>query len=433
MPQLGQPIIVIGKHRSGTSAVTLALRELGLYLGPEQDIFKPDSFNEDGNLENIRISQMNQQLSAEFEADGTSTGSVPSNWKERPGFDLLIEAASKFLPKDFEGHSLWGWKDPRTTLLLPVYKEIFKRMGSRPHFVMPVRNPLEVAKSMARRDNVSQNVAVGLWIHYVLTALHDLEPGALTLLLYETFLLDPRGCLESCLADLEVEIAGGRWDAVRNAVRSDLNHNQTPVEEISGTEPAFLGKVYNLATAIANDRTGYRAGAYRDQIQRAWEEWKMLGEVRLAHLQRSIIRLWWPGKDGEAKSHMLVNQCDREWHAAQVPLQEFAPGYLHLGLVPQGSILYMRKPEFASNGNRITAVMSPVHGAYPETFVDGTVRLLTHGKDDHCVFAMPPVDGEYTFGFEYQVDATSRAARFTASLLSGEVQHLREQLAARQP
>lgn len=430
MSTLVRPLIVIGKHRSGTSAVTLALRELGIYLGPEQDIFQADSFNEDGNLENIRISQLNQQLSSEFEVDGTSTGSVTGDWLTRPGIDGLVDSAGKFLSSYFAGMAFWGWKDPRTTLLLPVYLDVFRRIGVRPHFVMPVRHPLDVAKSMERRDGVSQNVAVGLWIHFVLSALHDLEPGDLTVFSYEAFLTDPRTCLEPALSELQCSKSEVEGAGVRKVVRADLNHGKGTLDSVD-IAPEILGRVYSLVQAIVSDPGGYKAGGYRPKIEALWSEWQMLGEVRMAHLRRSMIRFWWPSSKVEAGSETHVTMASREWQTAQVPLEDLGEGYLHLALVPPGMILYLRKPEFVSGQTRVKATSVAAHGAYPEVLEDGTIRLLTHGKDEHAMFQAPSQDGPWEFQFEYQIDSTSRASRYISSLLSGEAIHLRSKMTTR--
>lgn len=424
MSTLGRPLIVIGKHRSGTSAVTLALRELGIYLGPEQDIFQADSFNEDGNLENIRISQLNQQLSAEFEVDGTSTGSVTGDWLARPGIEGLVDSAAKFLASYFQGHDFWGWKDPRTTLLLPVYLEMFKRMGVRPHFVMPVRHPFDVAKSMERRDGVSQNVAVGLWIHFVLTALHDLEPRDLTVFSYESFLTVPRRCLEPALHELKLSKSEEAWAGVRKVVRADLNHGNQANEIF----PELLERVYSLVQAIVSDPSGYKAGAFQAQIEALWSEWQVLGEMRMAHLKRCLIRFWWPTWKGEPGASTHVTMASREWQAAKIPLPDLGQGYLHLALVPPGTILYLRRPEFVSGSNRVKATPVAVHGAYPEVLGDGTIRLMTHGREEHSMFQVPSEGGPWELQFEYQIDATSRASRHISSLLSGEAIHLRSQM-----
>ena len=41
-------VIILGMHRSGTSAVTAALRGMGLYLGDSQDLMPPHEDNRSG-------------------------------------------------------------------------------------------------------------------------------------------------------------------------------------------------------------------------------------------------------------------------------------------------------------------------------------------------------------------------------------------------
>lgn len=45
---------------------------------------------------------------------------------------------------------LWGWKDPRTTLTIKLYLPYLKN----PHFICCFREPIEVAKSLYRRQKM---------------------------------------------------------------------------------------------------------------------------------------------------------------------------------------------------------------------------------------------------------------------------------------
>ena len=52
MEPISTPIVVLGMHRSGTSALTGMLHSLGIHLGPEEDLKSPQKDNPQGFWEN---------------------------------------------------------------------------------------------------------------------------------------------------------------------------------------------------------------------------------------------------------------------------------------------------------------------------------------------------------------------------------------------
>ena len=71
--------------------------------------------------------------------------------KKRYKKDIL-----SILERDFCDSQFWGVKDPRLCRLLPLWHTIFEQFNSEPHYVIIVRNPLEVVASLQKRDGFSK-------------------------------------------------------------------------------------------------------------------------------------------------------------------------------------------------------------------------------------------------------------------------------------
>src|SRR5207244_11812209 len=56
----------------------------------------------------------------------------------------------------------WGWKDPRNSLTLPFWRDLFLGLKT----LIIVRNPLEVAHSMRERNGTSYSFGLRLWEIY---------------------------------------------------------------------------------------------------------------------------------------------------------------------------------------------------------------------------------------------------------------------------
>ena len=155
------PVVVLGMHRSGTSALTRALGALG-YAMPADDIgAKPG--NPLGHWESRRIIETNDAM---FE-------DLSRSWQDWREVDLgsldtedVVAAASESLAHAFAGQDRYVLKDPRLCRLFPVYREALAKAGVTPNIVLIVRNPLEVMASLRARDGMAELDALMLWLTY---------------------------------------------------------------------------------------------------------------------------------------------------------------------------------------------------------------------------------------------------------------------------
>lgn len=145
-------LCVLGMHRSGTSCLTGSLQEAGVFLG---DCHTWNPYNQKGNRENQRIVDLNDAVLA---ANGGAWDRPPEKvvWSE-PAI-----AAARSLLADYAGSGNFGFKDPRTLLVLDGWKVVCPHL----EFVGIFRHPDRVADSLARRSEMPREAALALWYHY---------------------------------------------------------------------------------------------------------------------------------------------------------------------------------------------------------------------------------------------------------------------------
>lgn len=161
-------IFILGMHRSGTSAITRLVNLMGASLG--KNLLQPmEGVNEEGFWENARVVDVNQRI----------LHSMGSEW-----FDILPVDRIDDLPSDthsqiadvlqheFSDESLIAIKDPRICRLLPLWLDALQDVKPYRHPVslIIVRDPLEVVRSLERRDGLSRSSGFLLWISHVLDA-----------------------------------------------------------------------------------------------------------------------------------------------------------------------------------------------------------------------------------------------------------------------
>jgi len=230
------PVAVVGMHRSGTSMVAALLHHAGLYLGPEDELMPATPDNQDGFWENMRFVELNDEI----------LSTLGGGWDEPPAPFVMdgpgLTAArlkAEALGHEFDLHRPWGWKDPRTTVLLPFWLDAFPDV----RLVGCVRNPLEVALSLHRRNYFSYERGLTLWLDYNARLLKTAPPERLLLTHYEAYFADPPAELRRVLAYCGMEASDAKVEEASAAVRDVLRHNRFDIADLIAADvsPEVIG------------------------------------------------------------------------------------------------------------------------------------------------------------------------------------------------
>ena len=124
---------ILGMHRSGTSMLTHALHCMGLALG--EPLMAASDDNPSGYWENEFFVQVDEQL---LKALGQAPGGFDSAPRLLAIPDLagraqlppaIVQQIRTYLHRTFGADTRWGWKDPRTVLLLPLWLRLLPQLG----------------------------------------------------------------------------------------------------------------------------------------------------------------------------------------------------------------------------------------------------------------------------------------------------------------
>lgn len=157
-------IFVMGMHRSGTSAFTGLLQLLGVDLGTH--LLPPTEENVKGYFENSPIVVLNEGILTQLGSSWDSPFPLPDNWWNEVSFQPYREELRSIIRNEFS-QELIAVKDPRLCRIFPFWKLMFSEMGIGYHCIIPLRNPLEVAESLKKRDGSSLEKSLLLWSTYM--------------------------------------------------------------------------------------------------------------------------------------------------------------------------------------------------------------------------------------------------------------------------
>lgn len=192
-------VVVVGMHRSGTSAVAGLLHLNQILMGEDRDFRpKPRPENPKGYYENYPLRRINDAL---LEAHGYRVKELdPLVPTIHPGFYLRWRMR-RMIKRYDRKYRIWGWKDPRTCLTLDCWAQQLQAMGLLDHskVVFVVRNPRSVARSMSKRKwtQRSEIELLELWRIYNEKALMDIDRFKIQTcyLAYERIQADPLGAM----------------------------------------------------------------------------------------------------------------------------------------------------------------------------------------------------------------------------------------------
>ncbi len=156
-------IVVLGMHRSGTSALSRVLGLCGAQL-PRRLLAPHREVNPQGFWESEEIVNLDDRVLQQ----------LGGAWNR---IDFAIPAGGAVV-EDFEDDARWLLateygdartiviKDPRICLLAPLWHRALQLAGYRPVYVVPVRDPREVARSLHARGDMSVDDGLALWAAY---------------------------------------------------------------------------------------------------------------------------------------------------------------------------------------------------------------------------------------------------------------------------
>lgn len=179
-----QVVCILGMHRSGTSLIARVINLLGVDLGPSEQMLEPGMDNVKGFWEHVSFKEIDDELLARHGGDWSDPPELPTGWHEAPELDELRERARAMIAADFGGSKSWGWKDPRSCLTLPFWRALVPA----PRFVIPMRRPLDVARSLEHRNGMPLAQGIRLWVRYVREILDQTADEPRTFVFYEDFL-----------------------------------------------------------------------------------------------------------------------------------------------------------------------------------------------------------------------------------------------------
>jgi hypothetical protein len=265
-------------HRSGTSALAGALDAMGFEAGPSDDLMEGDEGNPQGYFELRSIASLNDEILTHYQGRWDSPPLLAPGWEHDLAAQAFATRARDALAEVYASRA-YVLKDPRISLLLPLWRQV---TDAGTCAIVIVREPLEVAASLTRRNGLPTISGLALWAAYNRALLRDLDGMAVHICSYTDLVNDPTTVLTEVRDSLQT------WAVVTEeidlssaiaSIRPDLRRNRT--DDNVDDSLHLPVEIADLLTSILDRRGRHDHFAVNASLEPAWWERALLDERRV--------------------------------------------------------------------------------------------------------------------------------------------------------
>ncbi|WP_341281414.1 hypothetical protein [Paenibacillus sp. FSL H8-0537] len=325
-------ICVLGMHRSGTSVLTRGINIMGAYLGKEEDLIKPNFDNPDGFWEHAKIVRLHDQILESLSGSWDMLATLNDQWWNAEEMNYYKELMKELVREQFSDVPLWAWKDPRSCLLLPLWKNVLSEMNIELSVVFMTRHPYEVSSSLYNRNGYQENVSLAMWTLNTLSALKSCEAENVRFIHFDRFLKEPAKTIEKLSASLHwlaisPEELGNVQTRIEQHIKPALRHSNIDDSELE-MAPTIVKETYQLLLLfekmpeLFNDKS-----ATIRQLYSSYQEYSQL--FSKMDFVPFTTKIYLPTESGY--SEMLVSSASSKADGSRQEVNIIVKGKLHQG------------------------------------------------------------------------------------------------------
>lgn len=236
-------IHILGMHRSGTSMLSGLFNSNGFDIGP--DIMRANPDNPRGFKENLAVYRLNERILREH---GSCWDDLSTGMAEKAGelIETYRQDVQQVIEEQFALVNQFVIKDPRNSLLFPIWSNALTEMGIEQKVVIILRHPLEVAYSLKQRDDFPLNKGLQLWSNHLLWAERHTRDLPRIFISYSDLLDKPGEHFTQLLQELDVPL--GEDQALDTSFAdAALKHHQLSYDNISDTLPSPVLQLIDIS------------------------------------------------------------------------------------------------------------------------------------------------------------------------------------------
>lgn len=291
-------LLVLGMHRSGTSALSGVLNALGVYQGTQFIAARAE--NPKGFFENSLICEANDDLLTQA---GSNVHDDFYNEDKISG-NLNTEKLTTVLINEFKYSQLFSIKDPRIGYLLPIYKHTLTSLNIDAKAIIPVRSPFEVARSLQVRNGFSLEKGLLHWAYHFLVVEKNTRDLPRVYTTFEGLMQSPHDTLQLIDYKLDLNLLG-KYDSSKHHINSfltpELKHHTISLDNTSAKTPQIIQDIISL---LPNLNEGATHQAFDDLYRQLFDYQTLFYNTNITSTADEVERL--KDKINDASQNLLT-------------------------------------------------------------------------------------------------------------------------------
>ncbi len=250
-------IVVLGMHRSGTSAISAGLKVLGVEFGDR--LLPPvKGDNDKGYWEDIDLNEFNIKCLNAIDSDWNSLSAITANdiaILKKQGY--FLNAVNLLRQKVRINAPIFGFKNPRVAKLFPFWKQVFDYCKLEVNYVLAIRHPLSVVKSLIKRGDMFAEHCYFLWVSHVITSMAANSCNNCVVVDYDRMMQSPDNELHRIATVFDLKIDQTALLTYKTEfLDNGLRHTTYELDDLflDDTCPPIAAEIYKSLLQIASDK-----------------------------------------------------------------------------------------------------------------------------------------------------------------------------------
>lgn len=263
-------VAVLGMHRSGTSAITRGLQVMGVSLG--EKLMPPSAGNnEKGFFEDIDINNLNIDALKTIGSEWYKLSPIEVNEVQQLRSQGYMLRAVGLLKAKTEFQQVFAFKDPRVAKLLPFWNEVVDFLQFDIGYVIALRNPLSIVKSLEKRDKIAPVQSYLLWLGHILESLRGSVGKPRVLVDYDHLMQSPDMELSRIAGALgltinQLELSAYKSDFLDAALRHTV---YDPNDLVLDTDcPPLVREVFVTLLEVVSGKRNIEDSSFSEDVAR---------------------------------------------------------------------------------------------------------------------------------------------------------------------
>jgi len=259
-------------HRSGTSLISRLINLFGVYIGEDSDLMISNTDNPEGFWERNDIVNFHERIMTQLKIKWDTPISLPGQWTTLDEIKPFREELIALILRNFSNHKTWAWKDPRTSILIGLWKEVLNDLGIRFFCLVSIRNPLDVAKSLEKRNGFPHEKSFGIWFNYNITILYEILSVPHVIVSYDRLINDWKTEIGRCMPEWNINtysVDEKLNEKINGFIKPNIRHSFSSMKELKESGAPFpVIELYELLIEGNNNTSIPDSLSFRTRLER---------------------------------------------------------------------------------------------------------------------------------------------------------------------